>query len=601
MNGKGKSINSPMAATIAVKQALPTYLKEFLRDDVECVLVYTDGSSKQLKDEEFQEEWNFSSELEPNLNLNNESISREGDLTGNPLHIDLDYSIAFSTVSSADAPPNWTVLESNHFPLNINDARDLLNNKYNAKTSLPIFCVCDAKDKEKTFVLGSLHTGNCLKCYLGQITGIFSCNDKQLDLENLRNEHYTYVRVKADYTLYNFIRVYNIHGFPLHETPALEYSNYNGCVYLETSWNIFTKEEPNINDLRMKLSLKVVSGHKESAIHSIWEQLCYLQNYLRILSSTQVNDGDTVISENYLSISDLTSKIQELSWSDLRRKRKTVETLDYNDLREMNILDKFWVLLNKCQNLKDLKSSLSTFFFMVNLDNYGSSSAIMTIRKSLKSNTEYINRLTFAESLKLLVYIGFEKLKEDYFTIVNFYYPIHQGLLEQKWSELHANEDDKGRSLSVGNKCLEINDTSFNVKKMGFLLQLHDVAEMLTFLKHNSENSFQLSSDNFGFVCKEIYERNILNKTCETKEVGMKVKLIEVTCALNPRNNQIYKDKIPISSIYDITSTINNCSIKTVFHISQVPIFPKCIYDYYRTGKYKNVFVMKFYNIYIFK
>ncbi|KAL3269115.1 hypothetical protein HHI36_008196 [Cryptolaemus montrouzieri] len=418
--------------TIISKQVLPTYIKAFLRQDMECVLVYKKKSS-----EKFQEEWSFSSELKQFPNINDVTADSALDLTGNPLHVDLDESLKFTAanISLADCSPNWTIAEAQHFPLLLNEARNVLNTKFNSTSlSEPVFCITDGSDAQNTILIGKHHSKDFIITYLGQIMDLQPLKNDELWLEQLRKEHDMFTVIKPDSVQYNFHRIYNIYGSIVQDTPALEYSKCNGCVLLETSWNTYTNQEPNISETTMKIILKVISGHKDSIIHSLWNQLGDLQKYLGIIANQEAaNDGNTVMANN--SIPDINNEIYKLCYNRINKKwALKSKGLEFTRLREENIIDKLWSLLNRCQNLKDLRHSLSNFLRLSKIENFDENDVLLAdLVQYCSVNKEYISNLTYSESLKILVNFGFEKLKQDYLTIINFYDPIFQDALVKNW------------------------------------------------------------------------------------------------------------------------------------------------------------------------
>ncbi|XP_044754321.1 uncharacterized protein LOC123313480 isoform X2 [Coccinella septempunctata] len=476
--------------------------------------------------------------------------------------------------------------EEYHYPLNEQLARTLLAEKYNS-VGIPTFCIVKSEDsqvknEQKMVVLGAQNTADFVTSYCVHTYAVSSMESDSLKWDILKGIIMNQPRASVEYT---FKRIYNIYGSEMKENVNIN-ENFASMI-LETCWNKPQEDEPNCAEISMQLKMQVVSGHPNSYLRFLWDELKHLETFIKILDDEKaLQIGSTVISNNNLGASELAEKIHNLCTNPIKRRKNNSLELVLDDFRELTILDRLWSILIRCKDLIDLKNSLSTFFRIAKIENLVDRDRAVELVKDLDIE-DYMVNLTLAESLKFLIAIGCEKLKNDHLSIISFHNPLHQVGLEKIWSKYCKVKVPEVRRKSIAPnqpKYFALTDTTFNKEKLALLCKLHDASEYVIFTTNNLKKSVKLSDYNFSRISNEVYQKFIFNKGSIGYPEPLTPRIVSITCDLDSRNEELFKDQCPVKKIYETKFKLHSnkihkdestCSIL----ISKSPIFPKCICD----------------------
>lgn len=584
-----------MEETVELEQKLPSYLQELVKEYAKCRIVFCKpikSTPEFVKNDSLQldktAEENVDAILEKNMydfiqEQNKEEKQKE--IVDGLLEVDLDEG----SIEVADRTPQkpCTISQSTdeeyHYPLKINFARTLLGNHYNNKMSeIPTFCIVkddNSNKKEKPVILGGLSTGDYITSYLVSSIRVQQMESNLLKWDELKKQIRFHECTSVEYI---FRRIYNICGS---EIKDIDIEDHFAAMVLETCWTKPVEDEPNFIETRLNLKMQVVSGHPNSAINELWNELKHLEKYMEVLYDEKaLQIGSTVISENHLPASDIAENIHYLCSNPIRRRNNSAMKLSLEDLRELTILDRLWCIFIHCKDLIDLKNCLSTFFRIAKIENLVDRDRAVELVKGLDIQ-DYMLNLSFAESLKFLIAIGFEKLKNDYLAIINFYNPIHQVGLEKLWSQycVAKKQEVRRKSLAPNQPIyFALTDTTFNREKMNLLVNLHNASEYVVFMKNNLKESVKLSEGNFGKISNEAYVKFVFNNENIRSTEPLKPELVTITCELDSRNEELYKNLIPVKKIYETKFKMNNNKtnkdeVTYTMLVSKSPIFTNCI------------------------
>uniref|UniRef100_A0A6P7GEQ8 Protein zwilch n=1 Tax=Diabrotica virgifera virgifera TaxID=50390 RepID=A0A6P7GEQ8_DIAVI len=334
---------------------LPSYLKDLLSD--------TDLDKVQLvcKKKSLNNENDFT---EPVSSICKEEIDSEIklDVTGSPLKVTLSGNESLN-VEDVRIVQTWTELEAKQIPMTIQEARNYLNSRQTRNGgNLPVFVICDGCNPLKTVILGMQERRNEIFTCTVNILGCFSKSDEKVALSAMEKSHLLLTRSRKCKIDYIVTFKYFIFGSFLQNVKDIYSCEDSGSVCIETSVNKKCAfDNPCTLPDVMKINVQVITGHRNSSLFFLWDDLILLNNYIKLTSSVNKKNPEAEICNNPLSSEDVYNNLNDIVNTSLV-KRELKSEFGLNNMRLPNIIDKLWSILKNCQDLRFLREAFHFFF-----------------------------------------------------------------------------------------------------------------------------------------------------------------------------------------------------------------------------------------------
>jgi len=306
-------------------------------------------------------------------------------------------------------------------PFSSFEARQILTSLMGEVTTLPIFCLCDAEDGERTSILGIEKGKNKeLTHYKITVNGPFKSSNQSIQFDALKSEM-TRMVIGEEFSSRAFAVYEAYRGTSLSETDSA--AEEDAFVRLECSWKNPSKifEIPHIAS-QAKVVVRPLPGETCSGAYEIWRQLNTLQHLISGVKSLEivwfVKQSNIVLQEE---IDRLIVAFSKDEVDQLKGKMEFEELYDDQLIYKrtpMDFIDRLWELLSQnCSSFSDLSQSLQytlqrakadhPMVFFDNPTRFG---------KMLRQN-DAPPQFKGMEPVNLLIEMGIEKLKRDYLYI----------------------------------------------------------------------------------------------------------------------------------------------------------------------------------------
>ncbi|XP_066150798.1 protein zwilch [Euwallacea fornicatus] len=563
----------------------PSYLKVF--EENEVYLIYGKRPSVTCSEE--------TTAAVMRLSLD-DSSSEKCDLTGEPLKVDLgDANDSIEIITINGINQMWRPDELKHFSLPTRQARRLINNIFKNSANallnpLPIYVVCNADDMSKTVLMGGSQTKTNYMANSVEVLGTVKESKIEEEIQSVIDEYHKCLKyhsknkqkeVKVEYLVCTTQTLYGQNLSNTVNRELLRHQEIDGNIYMNVSSSNtkFRLTDCDISTLEMHIA--VVTGNPLLKLNFLWRELQKLQRLVELSHWAMVqneeyieicSDGDSLESE------DIFSKITDtISF-------KLVDTRDAvvaENLRPIDLLDKLWQILIYCRNTSVLVNSFNSLFEglfnlpmpmkLINDD----CTKVCTIVKDVLQGRIAITNITPQKSIELLFELGTRKLKYDFEAILGKFLPQNKDRINEVWESFYK-ENEK----STGNiprttrmtKLISNVETAVKPEQLAYLGQLYVASEMLF-----------LAKDQINLKDEGLRELTLVlqNKYITTR------KTIENFANINarPLQSMTFNLKANQGWVWDVlpsrwTMTITSNLQKTVYDLSDSPIFPPTIYDY---------------------
>ncbi|KAI9563949.1 hypothetical protein GHT06_007687 [Daphnia sinensis] len=369
-----------------------------------------------------------SPKVQPETQTKTLQLQQEVDMVGTPLECPFDLDVLkiqdedFYSKESMESSHHSELKTCIYKPFSSFEARGIVSNFIldpSLQSALPVFCLADAEDGERTSVLGvERGRNNELIRYKITVAGPVTSTDPTIQLDHLKSEmaFFTNVgeystRAVATYEAYRGVDVNS-------DTDTNE-----AFVRLECSWKNPTKvlELPHIAS-QAKVIIRPLPGETCSGAYEIWRQLNTLQHLIKGLESLEIV---WFVKASQKTLREEIDKLIAAFCKDDSYQSK--EKIEFEELYDeqliykrtpMDFIDHLWELLSQnCSSFNDLCQSLQytlqrakTDHPMVFFDNP------TKFGKMLRQN-DAPPQLSGMEPVSLLIEMGIEKLKRDYLYI----------------------------------------------------------------------------------------------------------------------------------------------------------------------------------------
>lgn len=560
-------------AYICTEQILPSHLKTFFDEEVTVIIIQKNESPQKIKSKIFTKN---------NSNSKIEDSFEELELTGNPLNLDISENLELSPLDkSVDSLKN----DLRYHEFSLEQARKIVNQESN-NWKKPIYCATDKLDNLKTCFLGCLKLPNQWTRWMIQHMGILPLEN--LNYSTVYNENLKYIfgKKKPDRCIYYMKNVYNLYGDNIENSLQVKPEGNNlGNIVLETVSENYT-EKTDYDNLILKTHIQVIMGHKKSHINYLWKDLNVVLNYFNILiNNDQDLNKETILNSS--SESNFKNNANDIFANMFRMFQNYKEAenanqkakIDLRNLRTETIFDKLWLLLSSSENLATVKNALLEFF-VLGKDHFikeNGSLVSQCLQNIATGESPLLKDLDCMQSLYLLIDLGLEKLKNDYFTIIKYYAPFLLNQLEEIWrkyqtrnSDLNELHFDVPKNKLIEKTCIE--------KRLDILYQCHTLSEILVFLKNVTftEFAYYITEKSFNNMCDSIFNKYFKESPLiwhELRKQEIQVNLLSFSCSVETNDSCLYKGKVPTTKMAKLVSTLKNYEVTTVVHCSQTPIF----------------------------
>lgn len=564
----------------------PSFLQEFCNQNQCIYLIY----KSKIPEENTR----------VNMTLNQtESSCVDLELTGSPLKIDLkgnESTILHDILSDKE--------DFKYHPLTLKEARKQLqmheNNKENNTTEfqkyLPVYCICDGEDPEKTFILGSTISSHSFTRSVVYDKGIVSFSNQYEQIQNMISEHLSKISYKNTKIKYHVQFVYYLYGHKLKPSVMIQNSDTSGSILAEVFWDTPVFDLP-AHISTSKISLQVLIGHKISKVFHLWCILSSVHRYLQILSLPEKNilcthrlssydyNNEDIIEEIGSILLESSSMFQKEFQS-----KQELKTFDFNCESILNVL---FLQLNRCNTISDLQecfvyifkeivSKPNVKFYIPDDDKTLFGVAVKNILKSMIS----IPSLSPKQSLEFLSDLAVETLQHNYLSIFkSFDYMLSEKIVNnwQKFTVDKQASSHRGRT-TITPLLLEMNLSNVS-KKHNTLTKMHVIVEFLLLLEQNCKFSKEL----MNCISQSAVEK-FLNKSelCFNDVLEERLCELEVHTPLGKSDVEFIRNKNLSSWILEMNSYNKISSVKTKYLQTRSPLFPLSVCD-----KYENESVLE--------
>ncbi|XP_046442103.1 protein zwilch homolog [Daphnia pulex] len=365
--------------------------------------------------------------IEPEVEV--KSLQEQMDMAGTPLECPFDLDVLkiqdedFYSKESMDSHHKSELKSCRYKPFSSFEARGILSNfilDTSLQSALPVFCLCDAEDGERTSILGiEKGKNNELTHYKITVAGPITATHTNIQFDHLKSEMAFMTQV-GEFSTRAFAVYEAYRGINFNAEPDVSVA----YVRLECSWMKPSKvlEFPHIAS-QAKVIVRPLPGETCSGAYEIWRQLNTLQHLIKGLESLEivwfVKTSQKTLREE---IDKLISAFCKDETDQLKGKMDYEELYDEQQLiykrTPMDFIDHLWELLSQnCSSFSELSQSLQytlqraksdhPMVFFDNPTRFG---------KMLRQN-DALPQFTGMEPVSLLIEMGIEKLKRDYLYI----------------------------------------------------------------------------------------------------------------------------------------------------------------------------------------
>uniref|UniRef100_A0A1Y1L585 Protein zwilch n=1 Tax=Photinus pyralis TaxID=7054 RepID=A0A1Y1L585_PHOPY len=336
-------------------------------------------------------------------------------LTGNPLKVDLTVDTTVMERKENKEETLWSI--------SLNFAREFIND-YNEdvdkETDDMVVCVCDGEDDAHTIMLASFQTGGNFVRTLAFADGCTTESVLKSDLNRLLDCHIQNVGIESHKVDTQVLCLHKLFNY----NPDKHYQNI-GSVQMESSWDTLQYDIPEHGAV-IKLILQVIVGHESSTIHSMFQELQFIQYCLDQLSNNKTLENVTLSPENvesdhlYQSIGDIIRTVHVINLQVLSKDN----FFDFD--KDNNLTDKLWNIFKRCGNINDLSNCFQKLFEII-VDESIKLQILEDDRNSMLGEMLYdicsgratrIPHLSPKQCLESLIELGLHKLKRNYFKII---------------------------------------------------------------------------------------------------------------------------------------------------------------------------------------
>ncbi|KAG5866804.1 hypothetical protein JTB14_024598 [Gonioctena quinquepunctata] len=448
----------------------------------------------------------------------------------------------------------------------------------------PIFVVCDGDNPQGTVLLGVKKSNRSIYTSILNVVGCYPNDHEKLSLDEMEKSHQILTRSRSSKINYQTKFKYYVFGNPLQNVKDIYRAEHPGSISIEIRCNKrchldLPQNTPNIKNM----VLQTIAGHKMSSVYFLWKDLCLLQEYLDIFLS---NKGDRLLSPVPLSAVEVFQSIKTIVGTNFW-KREAKTKFDLKHIRHENILDKLWGILKYCEDLATLRDAFHCLF-----EELAETDSNFKIPDSQKCNIAIIINgiiegkfavptLTFYQALEFLFEIGAEKLKNDYQSIIKHFYSTSDSTIAAKWSQLEKKlfpEDSNNKTrvtLNLKGAKADVNNVH---SKLAYLSRLHVATELIYLVK----NHLFLQADAFDCICERIYKQYVARDASNYDFLALQDNpLCEFETVIDTPNETVIKTELPVSWSMQMTSSLDNLEVTTVYHLSKHPIIPTTIFNNY--------------------
>ncbi|XP_034828863.2 protein zwilch [Maniola hyperantus] len=254
------------------KQTSPSYVEMYTRETNEIIFVYAKAKQSSPTSE---------------YNNKNNNEKEELDLTGSPLKLDLSLHTVLDETLISDEPQLWRKEEIFHAPLDVEQARDILNlynkslSSVSQEDSIPMWVVCKPSDSK---VLLITNQSNAEEFARGLVTFEGSMVLEEVDVENMVQEFASLEHISEDLVTVSIDCKYSISGISYSSLTMEEQLNapHGGVSELYCEWSAKTLLTPFIS-CKVHFEQEVAIGHLASPCNAIWKSVTALHNINQLL------------------------------------------------------------------------------------------------------------------------------------------------------------------------------------------------------------------------------------------------------------------------------------------------------------------------------
>ncbi|XP_067931247.1 protein zwilch homolog isoform X2 [Watersipora subatra] len=353
-------------------------------------------------------------------------------------------------------------------PLPLKIARECLSalNLSGAPLQHPVICLCcPSNSKNQTVAIGSYNHSECTYTFdvsykelkLDACQTKFEKLRKELQVLTVRASDHVSTHAKAEYQLLSLA------------SNVINQNSTDWGVGAPTSAMSIYVEWSNIDSLLMSpptecmatLLVQVVSGDKSSLVYTLYEQLEYLKELTRGLSSGKINWPDVV--RTTLPLDQVKKLLNSQSFTEEEEETQCNTSLEAR--RNLDFTDRLWSIVLECQSYSEL---LEIMKLVMNSVVRKSCNPLMVSASNNNRLAKWIYSQQVGESetlldlgsLQALVYfieMGVEKLTKDY---IHAYLGNFSGLVTedklQRFTRNTVSIQDKLVDLSKLHTVLEL-------------------------------------------------------------------------------------------------------------------------------------------------
>ncbi|XP_060525568.1 uncharacterized protein LOC132701552 isoform X2 [Cylas formicarius] len=519
--------------------------------------------------------------------------SDEGDLTGNPLKVDLgsiDDTVQL-LANSVRAVSFWPPDETKHFPLSEREARKIVRRKLKNpnKNNLPTYVICSGNDPLNTVVFG-YH----LKDLMFSKVYILNCIKKDDASKKLNDMVKSHLKLEGPQEVTYLVKMkYDIYGRSFKTLPNQNASLRKLGKHASLSVDVVCPQcifnTFPMKDAILKMNLEIIVGHPVLSLHNLWTELSLLQSYISILWNVKQGvDEYMLLSSDPIDMNVICGKMCDLV-SPRVMKCEVDKEVDLNNIREENILDHLWNLLKHCEDIYTLRECFYHFFELLLEKNSNSGlikenkSNIVTIINSILSGKSVLSPISHLQAVELLFELGALKLKNDYQVILKQFSITVQSKIEAVWSEYFLQcqpSEDNIRHTRVTQN-FKTFGLELRIDQLSYLTQLHIASEFIYVVKE----LVTLSEDSFYYLCASLEKEYVHKKQMITDFMEVfQSPLCAFSFELQSKDAALLEE----GHIFPSRWTLNvDCKLNslvqetTVYDLSDFPVFPPVIYDEY--------------------
>ncbi|CAH2261905.1 jg6986 [Pararge aegeria aegeria] len=253
------------------KQTSPSYVEMYTQEIKEITIVY--AKAKQ-----------------PNTTsgpTKNNNEKEELDLTGSPLKLDLSLHTILDDTMLSDEPQLWRKEEVLHAPIEMDQARDILNlysqscSAVPKEDSIPMWILCKPAEAKTVLIYSQ---SNAEEFARGIVTYVGSMLLEEVDVDNLVQEFASQEQVNENLITVSVDCKYTISGISYSSLTMEEQLNapHGGVTELYCEWSAKTLLIPFIS-CKVQFEQEVAIGHLASPCNAIWKSVTALHNINQLL------------------------------------------------------------------------------------------------------------------------------------------------------------------------------------------------------------------------------------------------------------------------------------------------------------------------------